>query len=104
MYTDRAATVLSLKVLHRVAGAATPFLVIRFFAIFPERRHSMRLWDLLTLLTIALAIAMAVTPGGDAWWPAAASTLSSRPSTSRRLLPTSSILSLAASRPRTARL
>ena len=36
-----AATVAGLKVLHRIAGAAVPFLLVRFFAIFPERRWSM---------------------------------------------------------------
>jgi signal transduction histidine kinase len=40
---------LALQVIRRGVGAALPFLIVRFFAIFPERDRSMRLWDLLIL-------------------------------------------------------
>jgi len=64
-----------LQVIHRVAGAALPFLVIRFFAIFPERIRSMRMLDSVTGVVMALAAATALRPEADAWWPLAASAL-----------------------------
>ena len=70
-----AATAEGLRVLHRLAGAAVPLLLVRFFAIFPERRHSMRLWDLFTLVVVAAITSMAVAPRLEPWWPAAASAL-----------------------------
>jgi PAS domain S-box-containing protein len=63
-----AASGLALQVIHRVAGAALPFLVIRFFAIFPERIRPMRALDTVTVVTIAVAAATAVRPEADAWW------------------------------------
>jgi signal transduction histidine kinase len=65
----------SLRVLHRVASAAIPFLVIRFFAIFPERRQTMRLWDVLTVTMLAAATVMTLSPNLEVWWPLTASGL-----------------------------
>ncbi len=70
-----AATAEGLRMLHRLSGAAVPLLLVRFFAIFPERRHSMRLWDALTVVVTAASVSMAVSPQLEPWWPAAASIL-----------------------------
>jgi signal transduction histidine kinase len=64
-----------LQVIRRGVGAALPFLIVRFFAIFPERDRSMRLWDLLTLTAASACGATAFFPDAEAWWPAVASLL-----------------------------
>jgi signal transduction histidine kinase len=70
-----AAADLALQVIRRGVGAALPFLIVRFFAIFPERDHSMRLWDLLTVTAAAASGATALLPDVEAWWPVVASLL-----------------------------
>jgi len=66
---------LMLQVIRRSAGAALPFLVVRFFSIFPERDRSMRVWDLLTVFAVMASGATALFIGAEAWWPALASLL-----------------------------
>jgi len=66
---------LLLQVVRRSAGAALPFLVVRFFSIFPERVRSMRVWDLLTVFAVVASGATALFIGAEAWWPAVASLL-----------------------------
>jgi hypothetical protein len=66
---------LMLQVVRRSAGAALPFLVVRFFSIFPERDRSMRAWDLLTVFAVVASGATALFIGAEAWWPAVASLL-----------------------------
>jgi PAS domain S-box-containing protein len=66
---------LVLQVVRRSAGAALPFLVVRFFSIFPERDRSMRTWDLLTVFAVVASGATALFIGAEAWWPALASLL-----------------------------
>jgi hypothetical protein len=68
---------LMLQVVRRSAGAALPFLVVRFFSIFPERDRSMRAWDLLTVFAVVASGATALFVGAEAWWPAVASLLRS---------------------------
>jgi len=63
------------QIIRRGVGAALPFLIVRFFAIFPERDRSMRLWDLLTLTAVAGSAGTVVFPDAKAWWPAVASLL-----------------------------
>lgn len=70
-----AAAELALQVVRRAAGAALPFLIARFFAIFPERTRSMRTIDQLTLVAAAGSGATAFLRGAEAWWPAVASLL-----------------------------
>jgi len=57
-----------LRVLHRAAGAAIPFLLVRFFAIFPGGRSAPRGWDALTVLAMAVTAATAVVPWAQLWW------------------------------------
>jgi len=66
---------LILQIVRRASGAALPFLVARFFFIFPERDTSMRTWDLATTLAAAGSGATALFIGAEAWWPAVASLL-----------------------------
>jgi len=66
---------LALQVVRRGAGAALPFLIVRFFAVFPERKRSMRTWDVLIVLTAAASAATAFFPRAEAWWPAMESLL-----------------------------
>jgi len=66
-----AAGEVTLRVLHRSAGAALPFLLVRFFALFPERQLRLRAWDLATAALVAVAGTMAVAPRLEVWWPAA---------------------------------
>ena len=63
------------QIIRRGVGAALPFLIVRFFAIFPERDRSMRLWDLLTLTAVAASAGTVFFPDAEAWWPAVASLL-----------------------------
>ncbi len=60
------------QILHRMAGAALPFLIARFFIIFPDRQT--RLWrlDLVTVLAAAGATLTAVAPNAESWWPVVA--------------------------------
>jgi len=57
------------QVLHRASGAALPFLIARFFLIFPERRTSFWGLDLLTVVAASGAAATAVAPNVEGWWP-----------------------------------
>jgi len=66
-----AATREVLQVLHRMAGAALPFLIARFFIIFPERRASLWVLDLITVASAVGAAATAVSPNAEGWWPVA---------------------------------
>ncbi len=64
---------LILQIVRRSAGAALPFLIVRFFSIFPERDRSMRAWDLLTVFAVIGSGMTALINGAEAWWPAVAS-------------------------------
>jgi PAS domain S-box-containing protein len=59
-----------LQILHRIAGAALPFLIARFFLIFPERRVS-SVWvlDLITVISATGAAVTAIAPNAEGWWP-----------------------------------
>jgi signal transduction histidine kinase len=70
-----AAAELTLQVVRRAAGAALPFLIARFFLIFPERERSMRTLDIVMLAAIACSGGTALVRGAEAWWPAVASLL-----------------------------
>lgn len=70
-----AATATGLAVLHRSAGAAMPFLLVRFFAIFPNQRRRMALWDTVTTLAVLWAGLTPLVPDLQAWWPATLSGL-----------------------------
>ncbi len=70
-----AASGLALSVIHRMAGAAVSFLLVRFYAMFPERQRWHRGWDLLTVSVMAAAAATAVVPGGERYWQAVAAAL-----------------------------
>lgn len=64
-----AATHENLQILHRIAGAVLPFLIARFFIIFPERRTSVWLLDLITAVAAFGAAATAIAPNAEGWWP-----------------------------------
>jgi signal transduction histidine kinase len=64
-----------LQLIRRGVGAALPFLIVRFFAIFPERQHSMRMWDLLTVTAMVVSGSTAFLPDVEPWWPVVASLL-----------------------------
>lgn len=66
-----AATREVLQVLHRTAGAALPFLIARFFIMFPERRASLWGLDLVTAVSAVGAALTAVSPNAEGWWPVA---------------------------------
>ena len=68
-----AAAELVLQVIRRGSGAMLPFLIVRFFAIFPERDRSMRLWDTVTVIAGLAAGSTAFFPDVEGWWPALAS-------------------------------
>ena len=70
-----AAAELMFQVIRRGVGAALPFLIVRFFTIFPERDRPMRLWDTLTLTAALASGATAFFADAEAWWPAVASLL-----------------------------
>ena len=70
-----AATELLFQVIRRGVGAALPFLIVRLFAIFPDRDRSMRLWDILTLTAAVASGATALLSDVEAWWPAVTSLL-----------------------------
>jgi signal transduction histidine kinase len=65
-----AATQQELQILHRVAGAVLPFLIARFFLIFPER--TTRAWplDAVAVVSATGAAITAVSPNAEGWWPA----------------------------------
>jgi PAS domain S-box-containing protein len=65
----------TLKVIHRAASAALPFLIVRFFAIFPERRRSMWGWDVLTVAVVSASASTALYPNLEGWWQVATSFL-----------------------------
>lgn len=65
-----AATAVGLAVLHRSAGAAMPFLLVRFFAIFPNQRRRMAWWDAITVVAVIWAGLTPLVPDLTAWWPA----------------------------------
>ena len=58
-----------LQILHRMAGAVLPFLIARFFIIFPERRTSVLALDMVTVVAAAGAAATAIAPNAEGWWP-----------------------------------
>ncbi len=55
--------------LHRASGAALSFLLVRFFAVFPDQRQISWLWDAVTGIAMAVAAATAVVPGAAVLWP-----------------------------------
>ncbi len=57
-----------LQILHRIAGAVLPFLIARFFIIFPERRTSVWILDLATVVAAIGAAATATAPNAEGWW------------------------------------
>ena len=57
-----------LQILHRMAGAILPFLIARFFFIFPERRASVWILDLVTVVAATGAAATAVATKAEGWW------------------------------------
>ncbi len=61
-----------LKLVHRAAGAAIPFLLVRFFVVFPRGRRMWPWWDVVTILVMAVAGSTAVSPLTTPWWPAVA--------------------------------
>ncbi len=58
-----------LQILHRVAGATLPFLIARFFLMFPERRISLWVLDLITVISAVAGGFTAVSPNAEGWWP-----------------------------------
>ena len=58
-----------LQILHRMAGAVLPFLIARFFIIFPERRSSLWVLDLVMVVTATGAAITAIAPNAEGWWP-----------------------------------
>ena len=70
-----AATHDNLQILHRIASAVLPFLIARFFIIFPERRTSVWILDLVTIVAAAGAAATALAPNAEGWWPVATTML-----------------------------
>jgi PAS domain S-box-containing protein len=70
-----AASQQSLQLIHRIAGAALAFLMVRFFSIFPERRRSMAGWDALTTVVLVVVAATVFFPNLEVWWQVALSAL-----------------------------
>ena len=70
-----AASWFGLQALHRMAGAALPFLIARFFVIFPERRTTVRALDAVMALAVIGAGTTAVVANAEGWWPVIASVL-----------------------------
>jgi len=64
-----AATHGNLQILHRMASAVLPFLIARFFIVFPERRTSVWILDLVTVVAAVGAAATALAPNAEGWWP-----------------------------------
>jgi len=67
-----AASGLLFSLLHRASGAAISFLLVRFFAIFPERGRIPPAWDVATGVAMTGAAATTVIPGGASVWPSVA--------------------------------
>jgi len=61
-----------LKFVHRAAGAAIPFLMVRFFVVFPRGRRMWPWWDVLTVAVMAMAASTAFVPQTAAMWPVVA--------------------------------
>ncbi len=61
----------SLHLVHRIASAAIPFLMVRFFAIFPERSRSTWRWDVLSVAVLVGAAATVVHADLEVWWQVA---------------------------------
>ena len=64
-----AATSFAFTVLHRVGGTAMPFLMVRFFALFPERKRTLGWWDALTVSAVTWSGMTSALPNLAAWWP-----------------------------------
>jgi two-component system NtrC family sensor kinase len=58
-----------MAVIHRAAAAVIPFLVIRFFMVFPERRQQVVAVDLAGLAAMVFAVLTVVVPELRPWWP-----------------------------------
>jgi two-component system NtrC family sensor kinase len=58
-----------MAIIHRSAAAAIPFLAIRFFMIFPERRQQVVAVDLVTVAAMVFAGCTAVVSELRPWWP-----------------------------------
>jgi hypothetical protein len=58
-----------LQILHRISGAVLPFLIARFFLIFPERKVSVWLLDVVTVIAATGAAVTAIAPNAEGWWP-----------------------------------
>jgi len=59
------------SVLHRVAGMAMPFLLLRFFLIFPKRKTSLLFLDISGFFATLWAALTPIWPDVSAWWPVA---------------------------------
>ncbi len=62
---------LAFSVLHRIAGMAMPYLLIRFFLIFPRKKMSLVFLDSAGVLATLWAALTPVLPDMSAWWPVA---------------------------------
>lgn len=58
-----------LQVLHRIAGSVLPFLIARFFLVFPERAVRTAILDALAVLFAIGGAATAISPNAEGWWP-----------------------------------
>lgn len=59
----------AMAMIHRGAAAAIPFLVVRFFLVFPERRKSIVGLDLAAAGVITFTVLTAVVGELRPWWP-----------------------------------
>jgi len=57
--------------LHRAAGMAMPFMLVRFFLIFPRGRRRLFYFDLATFLAVCWAVSTPFWPDMRAWWSVA---------------------------------
>lgn len=60
---------LTFTILHRAAGMAIPFLLLRFFLVFPERKIRLVGMDGVTLVVTTWAALTPIWPDMSAWWP-----------------------------------
>jgi signal transduction histidine kinase len=65
----------ALGVIWRMAAAALPFLIVRFFAVYPENPRSLWFLDLVTVVLAVAAGVSARTTKFEAWWQVAYSLL-----------------------------
>ncbi len=65
-----AATAVGLAVLHRASGAAMPFLLVRFFILFPNQNRKLGWWDAFTVLAMTGSGLTPIWHNLEAWWPA----------------------------------